>query len=64
MRVPPVTELATSDPGSFNTGADSPVIADSSTEATPAITSPSAGMISPAITFTWSPRCNWVEDIS
>jgi len=52
MRVPPVTELATSDPGSFSTGADSPVIADSSTLATPKTTSPSDGMMSPAITFT------------
>ena len=51
MRVPPVTELAISVPGCFKTGADSPVIADSSTAATPAITSPSAGITSPAITL-------------
>ena len=50
IRVPPVTELATSEPHSLRTGADSPVIADSSTEATPIITSPSAGIISPADT--------------
>ena len=41
-RVPPVTEEK-SPPDSRITGADSPVIADSSTEATPSITSPSAG---------------------
>jgi uncharacterized protein (DUF427 family) len=37
------------------TGADSPVIADSSTEATPSMTSPSPGMTSPAVTMTTSP---------
>ncbi len=52
--VPPVTD-ATSPPLSFNTGADSPVIADSSTEATPSMTSPSFGMSSPAFTKTISP---------
>ncbi len=64
IRVPPVTELATSDPGSFSTGADSPVIADSSTDATPAITSPSAGITSPAITLTVSPWWRVVDDTS
>ena len=48
-RVPPVTELK-SPPDSRMTGADSPVIADSSTDATPSMTSPSAGMKSPAST--------------
>ena len=45
--VPPVT-AERSPPDSRITGADSPVIADSSTEATPSTTSPSPGMISPA----------------
>ena len=40
--VPPVT-AERSPPDSRITGADSPVIADSSTEATPSITSPSPG---------------------
>ncbi len=52
--VPPVTEEK-SPPLSFTTGADSPVIADSSTVATPSITSPSFGMTSPARTITRSP---------
>ena len=42
-RVPPVTALQ-SPPASRITGADSPVMADSSTEATPSITSPSPGI--------------------
>ena len=41
--VPPVTALR-SPPDSRITGADSPVIADSSTEATPSTTSPSPGI--------------------
>ena len=45
--VPPVT-AERSPPASRITGADSPVIADSSTEPTPSMISPSAGMISPA----------------
>ncbi len=45
--VPPVT-AERSPPASRMTGADSPVIADSSTEATPSTTSPSPGMTSPA----------------
>jgi hypothetical protein len=49
--VPPVT-AERSPPDSRITGADSPVMADSSTEATPSITSPSAGMVSPASTST------------
>ena len=44
-RVPPVT-AERSPPASRMTGADSPVIADSSTEPTPSMISPSAGMIS------------------
>jgi hypothetical protein len=59
--VPPVTELAMSVPGCLRTGADSPVIADSSTEPIPSITSPSAGITSPATSFTRSPRCKAVE---
>ena len=54
-RVPPVT-AERSPPDSRITGADSPVIADSSTEATPSITSPSPGMKSPAVTTTMSPE--------
>ena len=53
-RVPPVTALR-SPPLSRMTGADSPVIADSSTEAMPSMTSPSPGMVSPAETTTTSP---------
>src|SRR5579875_589011 len=58
-RVPPVT-ADRSPPNSRMTGADSPVMADSSTEATPSTTSPSPGMISPASTTTWSPSWSWV----
>ena len=53
-RVPPVTALR-SPPDSRMTGADSPVIADSSTEAIPHTMSPSPGMSSPALTTTTSP---------
>lgn len=49
--VPPVT-ADLSPPDSRITGADSPVIADSSTLATPSTTSPSPGMICPASTTT------------
>ena len=52
--VPPVTALR-SPPLSRMTGADSPVMADSSTEAMPSMTSPSPGMISPTETSTTSP---------
>ncbi|RPK43483.1 hypothetical protein EES37_17105 [Streptomyces sp. ADI91-18] len=52
--VPPVTALR-SPPDSRITGADSPVIADSSTDATPSTTSPSPGMMSPASQTTRSP---------
>ena len=53
-RVPPVT-AERSPPASRITGADSPVMADSSTDATPSITSPSPGIICPATTRTLSP---------
>ena len=53
--MPPVTALR-SPPASRITGADSPVIADSSTEAMPSITVPSPGISSPASTTTTSPR--------
>ncbi|MCY1184264.1 hypothetical protein D9M73_249430 [compost metagenome] len=57
-RVPPVTDEK-SPPHSRITGADSPVMADSSTEAAPSMTSPSAGITefarSPASTTTTSP---------
>ena len=46
--VPPVT-AERSPPDSRITGADSPVIADSSTEPTPSMISPSAGMTSPGL---------------
>ena len=46
-RVPPVTALR-SPPLSRMTGADSPVMADSSTLAIPSMTSPSPGMMSSA----------------
>ncbi len=45
--VPPVT-AERSPPASRMTGADSPVMAHSSTEAAPSTTSPSAGICSPA----------------
>ena len=51
--VPPVTAHR-SPPDSRITGADSPVIADSSTLAMPSTTSPSPGMISPGLA---PPRC-------
>ena len=57
--VPPVT-ADRSPPDSRITGADSPVMADSSTDATPSTTSPSPGMTWPASTTTWSPRVSWV----
>src|SRR5579862_373419 len=62
-RVPPVT-AERSPPHSRITGADSPVIADSSTEATPCTTSPSPGMNSPAITLTLSPTRSFDPAIS
>ena len=58
--VPPVTEQK-SPPDSRTTGADSPVMADSSTEAMPSMTSPSPGIISPAETITTSPFFSSLE---
>jgi hypothetical protein len=55
--VPPVTAVR-SPPDSRITGADSPVIADSSTAATPSTTSPSPGIVSPVVTTTRSPTCS------
>ena len=52
--VPPVT-AERSPPASRMTGADSPVIALSLTEASPSTISPSPGMMSPASTSTMSP---------
>ena len=55
--MPPVT-AERSPPDSRMTGADSPVIADSSTEAMPSTISPSEGMTSPASQTTRSPLCS------
>ena len=52
--VPPVT-AERSPPASRMTGADLPVMAASFTEATPSMTSPSPGIMSPASTRTMSP---------
>ena len=52
--VPPVT-ADRSPPDSRMTGADSPVIADSSMVAIPSTISPSEGIVSPAVTSTMSP---------
>ena len=54
--VPPVT-AERSPPDSRITGADSPVMADSSTLAMPSTTSPSPGITCPATTTTVSPGC-------
>ena len=61
--VPPVT-AERSPPDSRITGADSPVIAASLTEATPSITSPSLGILSPASTSTISPTFSAVPGTS
>src|SRR5437660_311867 len=53
-RVPPVT-ADRSPPASRITGADSPVMADSSTEATPSVSSPSPGTRSLQVSITRSP---------
>jgi hypothetical protein len=58
--VPPVTALR-SPPDSRITGALSPVITLSSTEATPSITSPSHGITSFASTSTVSPLCRRLD---
>ena len=57
--VPPVT-AERSPPDSRITGADSPVIAASLTEAMPSMTSPSEGIMSPASTRTTSPTLSLV----
>ena len=62
-RVPPVT-AERSPPDSRITGADSPVMADSSTDATPSTTSPSPGTNSPATHFTQSPARSFEPEIS
>ena len=62
-RVPPVT-ADRSPPDSLMTGADSPVIADSSTVAMPSMISPSPGMTSPAVTMHTSPSRSWADDRS
>ena len=61
--VPPVT-AERSPPASRITGADSPVMADSSTDAMPSITVPSPGMTSPASTTTASPGRSSEADLS
>src|SRR4051794_9427482 len=61
--VPPVT-AERSPPDSRITGADSPVMADSSTLAIPSTTSPSPGMTWPATTTTVSPGRNDEADTS
>src|SRR5215471_7618183 len=58
-RVPPVTALR-SPPASLMTGADSPVMADSSTEAMPSTTVPSPGIRSLASQTTRSPLWSWL----
>ena len=55
-RVPPVTPER-SPPASRITGADSPVMADSSIEATPSMISPSLGITSPATISTAIAGC-------
>src|SRR5713226_8899578 len=62
-RVPPVTPER-SPPASRITGADSPVIADSSTDAIPWITSPSLGITCPAVMTTRSPGLRSVDRTS
>ncbi len=61
--VPPVT-ADRSLPDSRITGADSPVMADSSTTAIPSTMSPSPGMTCPAVTTHRLPARNWVDGIS
>ena len=61
--VPPVT-AERSPPDSRMTGADSPVMAASLTEAMPSMTSPSEGMKSPASTSTMSPTLRLVPGTS
>ncbi len=59
--VPPVTPER-SPPASRMTGADSPVMADSFTEATPSMISPSPGIIWPASTTTTSSAWRAAEE--
>lgn len=61
--VPPVT-AERSPPDSRTTGADSPVMADSSTEAMPQTMSPSPGIVWPAATTTTSPYLSSEETTS
>ena len=61
--MPPVT-AERSPPDSRTTGADSPVMADSSTDAMPWMMSPSPGIGSPADTTTMSPRRRSPEETS
>ncbi len=61
--VPPVT-AERSPPDSRITGADSPVMAASFTDATPSITSPSDGIRSPASTSTTSPALSCTAGVS
>ena len=61
--VPPTTPDR-SPPDSRMTGADSPVIADSSIDAMPVMISPSPGMIWPALTTTPSPARKSVDATS
>ena len=62
-RVPPVTDER-SPPDSRMTGADSPVMADSSTVAIPSTMSPSPGMSCPGVTTHRSPSWSWLEGTS
>src|SRR5581483_426958 len=62
-RVPPVT-AERSPPDSRMTGADSPVIADSSTAAMPSTTSPSPGMSWPGPTTQRSPTLSALDGVS
>src|SRR5579872_2508610 len=62
-RVPPVTAQR-SPPDSRITGADSPVMADSSTAAMPSTTSPSPGIICPASTTHRSPTASAEDGFS
>src|SRR2546422_3843024 len=62
-RVPPVTDDR-SPPDSRMTGADSPVMADSSTEAMPSMTSPSPGISWPASTTQQSPSWSRLDGVS
>jgi hypothetical protein len=62
-RVPPVTPER-SPPDSRTTGADSPVMADSSMLATPSMISPSLGTTCPATISTTSPARSAVDTVA